>query len=538
MERRRAALNLLPLRLRAALVAVPVAVLVVFYFVPVANLIAAVFSADTVGDTLGRPALRGIVWYTLWQAVVSTLVTVAVAAVPAYLLHRFRFPGRRLVLAATLVPFFLPTVVVGAAFLSLLPESVHASPTAVIAAHVYLNLAVVVYVVGSMWEVLPTDLTGAARTLGASPWRVLREVVLPIIRPALLSAATLVFLFSLTSFGAAKILGGARYATLEVEIVRRATGLGDVDGAALLSLLQLAFLAIVIAVSSTVQRRAALHLHGEARPRRVPLRSPVTIAALGFGAVVVTPLASLIGRSLRLGGRWSASGWTQLGRTEVRRGISLGVDPLGALRTSLWFAVLAAAGAAVLAAITTLAIVALRRWGWLLDAGVALPLGTSAVTVGLGMLITFDTAPFDWRASWWLIPLGHVLVATPFAVRSMLAAARAIPDDLRAAAATLGASPARAWWHVDVRALRRPVVLAAGLAATVSLGEFGATSVLSRRGNQTVPLAIDALLGRTGDLPQTQAYVLATVLMAVCATIVVMVDAIRPATTRPGTRLG
>lgn len=538
MERRRAALNRLPLGLRAALVVLPAAALLVFYLVPVGNLLGTVFQANTVSATLGRPGLGRTVWFTVWQAVLSTVVTLLIAAGPAYLLHRYRFPGRRLVLVAALIPFFLPTVVVGAAFLSLLPDSLHSTPLAVIAAHVFLNVAVVVYVVGSMWEVLPTDLTGAARTLGAPPLQVLRQIVLPILRPAILSAATLVFLFSLTSFGAAKLLGGARYPTLEVEIVRRATGLGDVDGAALLSLLQLAFLGIVIAVSSTLQRRAAVDLHGEARPRRVRLTSRVTLVAAVFGALLATPLVALALRSVRLGGQWSVRGWTQLGRPQVRRGISLGIEPLAALRTSLWFALLAAVGAALLAAITTLAIVALRRWGWALDAGMALPLGTSAVTIGLGMLITFDTDPFDWRAEWWLIPLGHVLVATPFAVRSMLGAARAIPDDLRAAAATLGASPARAWWHVDVRALRRPMLLAAGLAATVSLGEFGATSVLSRRGNQTIPLAIDALLGRTGDLPQTQAYVLATMLMVVCATIVVMVDWIRPAATRPGSRRG
>lgn len=520
-------MNRLPFRLRVTLVVVPAAILLLFYIAPVANLIATVFRADTVSSTLNRPGLGSVIWFTVWQAVLSTVATLAIGSVPAYLLHRYRFRGRRVVLATTLVPFFLPTVVVGAAFLSLLPRSMHNTPWAVIAAHVYLNVAVVVYVVGAMWEVLPTDLTGAARTLGANPWRVARYVVLPIIRPALLSAATMVFLFSLTSFGAAKLLGGARYATLEVEIVRRATGLGDVDGAAMLSLLQLAFLGIVIAISSTLQRRGRIQLVGEARPRHVPTSRPTAICSLLFGVLFAAPLVALVTRSVRLGGRWTLRGWTQLGTTQVRRGISLGVDPIGALRTSLWFAVLAAVGTALLAGVATLAIVALRRWGWLLDAGMALPLGTSAVTIGLGMLITFDVAPIDWRAEWWMLPLGHVLVATPFAVRSMLGAARAIPGDLRAAAATLGASPTRAWWHVDVRALRRPLILAAGIAATVSLGEFGATSVLSRRGNQTVPLAIDALLGRAGDLPRAQGYALAVVLMVVCATTVVMVDLAR-----------
>ena len=58
--------------------------------------------------------------------------------------------------------------------------------------------------------------------------------------------------------------------------------------------------------------------------------------------------------------------------------------------------------------------------------------------------------------------------------------------------------------------LRRPLATGAGLAAAVSLGEFGATSFLSRTGSDTLPIAIERLLGRTGSLFQAQAFALAT----------------------------
>ncbi len=150
-----------------------------------------------------------------------------------------------------------------------------------------------------------------------------------------------------------------------------------------------------------------------------------------------------------------------------------------------------------------------------------LPLGTSAVTIGLGMLITFDTAPFDWRARWWLVPLGHALVAVPFVVRALVSVLRAIPRDLRAAAATLGATPMRTWWQVDARALRRPLVAGAGFSAAISLGEFGATTILSRSGSETLPIAIGRLLGRAGALPRAQAFAMATILL-VLTTVIVM----------------
>lgn len=233
------------------------------------------------------------------------------------------------------------------------------------------------------------------------------------------------------------------------------------------------------------------------------------------------PLLVMASKSLRLGNRWTLSAWRRLGDSEVRPGVSLGIDPLASLLTSLRFAVVAAAVAMLVGGLAALAITAARRRGALLDVGLMLPLGTSAVTVGLGLLITFDTAPIDWRGSWWLAPLGHALVAIPFVVRALLPVLRAIPSDQRAAAATLGASPTRAWLAIDVRRIVRPLVAAGGLAAAISLGEFGATTVLTRAGTETMPIAIARLLGRAGELPRAQGFALATMLLVATAIIIV-----------------
>ena len=182
-----------------------------------------------------------------------------------------------------------------------------------------------------------------------------------------------------------------------------------------------------------------------------------------------------------------------------------------------------AAGTAVGAA-AALAITRARRYGRLLDVGLLVPLGTSAVTIGLGMLITFDHAPFDWRGKWWLVPVGHSLVALPFVVRAVVPALRAIAPEQRFAAATLGASPWRTWWEIDIRRMLRPLASAAGFAAAISLGEFGATSFLTRAGRDSVPMAIDHLLSRAGDVPRAQAFALATLLLVMTATVVMFAD--------------
>jgi thiamine transport system permease protein len=232
----------------------------------------------------------------------------------------------------------------------------------------------------------------------------------------------------------------------------------------------------------------------------------------------------MVARSFRTGAGWSIAPWRTLGADEVRPGISLGVDPLGSLVVSLRYALLATLLSLVFGGLAALAIATARRHGRLLDAGLLLPLGTSAVTIGLGMLITFDTAPFDWRAKWWLPPVGHALVAIPFVVRSLVPVLRAVGADQRSAAMTLGASPLRAWWEVEVRRLGRPLVAAAGFAAAISLGEFGATTFLTRVGRDSMPIAIDRLLGRAGALPRAQAFALATVLFVVTAVVIALAD--------------
>ena len=182
----------------------------------------------------------------------------------AYVFARFDFPGRRLISALSIVPFVLPTVVVAAAFLALLgprsPFGIRLDHTlfAILAAHVFYNYAVVLRVVGGVWSQVDPRLEDAARVLGASRWQAFRRVTLPLLRPAIASAASVVFLFTFTSFGVILILGGSQFATLEVEIYRQTAELLDLRTAAVLSLLQMTALVVVFFAYSRYQQRNAV----------------------------------------------------------------------------------------------------------------------------------------------------------------------------------------------------------------------------------------------------------------------------------------
>ena len=521
-------MSALPRRVIAALSIPPSVGLAVFYVWPLLTLSFRAIDGDAVQTTLGRRATWEVAWFTLWQAVVSTLMTLVVGLAPAYIVARFNFRGRQLLLGLITALFVLPTVVMGAAFLALLPDGMNQSIAAVIAAHVVFNLAVVVRTVGPLWEQLPSDMEGAAATLGASPWRVFTMITLPLIRPALVAASSIVFIFTFTSFGVVRVIGAAGTRTLEVEVWRQAIQLGDIRTAVVLSILQMVMLAAVVMWSSRAQRRYSQPLGLEPSARRMPQRGSerrqVALIGITSFAVCGAPLFALAARSFSTPSGWSIAAWTQLGRTEVRPGIRLGIDPLDAVRNSVENALWATLFAVVIGALSSLAIAAARNTGRFLDVGMMLPVGTSAVTIGFGMLITFDQAPYDWRAEWWLVPIGHALVAVPFVVRATVGVLRSVDPQLHAAAATLGASPTRAWRTVVVPFLWRPLTVGATLAAAISLGEFGATSFLSRSDSETVPIAIEQLLGRTGSLLQAQGYAMATVLAVVTIALVAAVD--------------
>ncbi len=189
---------------------------------------------------------------------------------------------------------------------------------------------------------------------------------------------------------------------------------------------------------------------------------------------------------------------------------SLAVSTQHVIAMSLIFAIITAA---VCVPFALLVASALTTKTSLLGIFTSLPLCISAATVGIGLIITFDSDPIAWRGERWLIPLIHALIAIPLAIRVLAPAIQAVPPSLRHAAATLGASPMHTWWKVELPVIRPALLRATGLAMATSLGEFGATSFLSRSDSTTLPIAIVQLLGRPGTATQQTGFALASLMV-------------------------
>lgn len=501
------------------LVVVPVAFVAIFTVWPTLATLRRGFDVTAV---LTDGGLRATVWFTTWQAVLSTLFTLAVGLPATWVLARHDFVGRRIVRALALVPFVLPTLVVGLAFRALLPGELRTGTLPLIVAHVFLNVAVVVRIVGARWESQPSGYDEAAATLGAGPVARFTTVTWPLLRGSITAAAGLVFMYCFSTYGAARVLAGPTRPVVETEIYRFAVLAGDMRAASALAVAQVVVVAVVLTLTSRGASFAStpgrpLTLRTLRRPHRVAVATGACIIFIVFSF----PLVGLVVRSLTVGDGWSTAAWRDA-FDGTSRTLDIGPAVVSSVRTAAAAAVIALAIGYVIALVQVHA--RSRRLAVVATACEVIPVVVSAVVVGLGFILAFRNRPFDWRGAWWLLPVAHAVVALPLVSRGIASSMRQIPDDLRGAAATLGASPARIFATIDLALLRRPIGAATTLAGLVSLGEFGASSLLSRRGNETLTMTIGRLLGRPGDLVQAQAFVVAVVLGLLCLCLVGFVD--------------
>ncbi len=553
----------------------PLSFLALFYFYPLASILGVSFARGEQGiaapfiEALTSSSMRGVIGFTIGQAALSTMLTLLVGLPGAYLLARFDFRGKSLLQALTAIPFVMPTLVVAVGFNALLGPrgwlnlglmdlfNLTAPPirfantlTAILVAHVFYNTTIVLRTVGDFWSHLDPRLGQAAQVLGANRWQTLWRITLPLLAPAIAAAALLVFIFDFTSFGVILVLGGPRFASLEVEIYNQAVGLFNLPLAAALSVIQLGCTLLLTVVYTRLARKLSrpLSQRPSAQTRRRLIGWRRRFAAAGIVALLlvllVSPLAALAVRSVtsldvdsnRQGS--VPSGLTLAFYRELvvnpRQAVSY-APPSTAIAISLSYAAgtVALALALGLPAAWALARDSQSRLNRLLDPLLMLPLGTSAVTLGLGFIVGFGKPLMlfgervDLRTSPVLVPLAHTLVAFPFVVRSLTPALRSIRPRLRQAAAVMGASPWQVARRIDLPLVGRAVIVAATFAFTISLGEFGATALITRPEYPTLSVMIYRLLSQPGALNYGQSLALSTILMLVCAAGMLAIERMR-----------
>ena len=461
-----------------------------------------------------------IVVATCMQAMLSTVLAVCCAIPIAWAM--MRRPGLLATSAwlAVSVPFVIPTPVAATIVTTLcapqtwcatvLGLEVPQGLAVVLIAHVWYNSGVLVRFMVDAWQGIASRYEAAASTLGATAWRRMVTIIIPLIWPSLLAGMLLVFLYCFGSFGVVLLLGGGRVPSLEVEIWRQTSQFLRLDIAATLAIWQLCMSIVLVWVADRMQRQI---------PIAIQIRSLQPVSRgwgwwLACASLLVTvglyagPYGLLIVRA------WVPNNWSHAYHLLALpvRGSGLFVSPLAAVWRSLWIAFMVA----ILTVCIGWGFTSGQRW-WRRVA--MIPLGVSGVTFGLGYILWFG--PLGFLHAGWLIIMAHVVLALPLVSRQLTLARDQLGSSHVVVAATLGASPLRQWWSVTLPLLRRGFVAAGLFAFAVSLGDFAAALLLSRPDTPTAPLFLARLLSRPGATNYAMAAALAVVLIIVCVLVMV-----------------
>ena len=494
--------------------------LLVFLVYPLGLILSRSFDSwQTASYVLTNPYYLERLKFSFYQALISTILTVALALPSAVYFARYKFIGKRLIKTIFTIPFVMPTVVAAIGFLALVgPKGITSfnlknSFIIILIAHVFYNYALVLRIVSSYLESLGNEIYQAADILGASQFRKFWQISLPLAMPAIIAAATLTFIFCFTSFGVIVILAPKpEFATLEVEIYRLGSSLLELEAASVLALVQL----IVITIASFFYTRLQAKSSLQHRQNRTVASKPGKINKLflffHFGLAAVIILSPLLALSYKtfFNPEFSLDNFRYL--LNAKKTISF-PGAFAAIKNSLEFAILSTALSLFIGFAFAYAVVR-GKWKFL-DSASLLPLATSSVTLGFGYLIAFPSL----RSSIWGLVLAHTVISFPLVSRSILPALRSLPDNIINSAKTLGKSNLQILWQIELPLLIPSFITAASFAFAISMGEFGASLTIISGKHATIPVAIFDRLGRPGAQNYGAALAMAFILMLLTAII-------------------
>lgn len=493
---------------------------------------------ETGGDLqrlLSSPGLGASVRNSLLLAAAVTLVAVPVGAATALGLRRADVPGRSFWRVAVLFPMLVPDFVLAYSWIQAYGRAGFTDTVAgigwdgllgpvgvavVVTVHV-VPLAYLVTAVGLAARAEP-NLERAAQASGARPWTVLRTVTLPLLRPALVAAAVLVFVLTLATFAVPLVMGTPAGFTTVTTRIYADLSLGG-DPLSFVEAVGLALLLVVLAAVVVVPADAVLG------PRLRVTRTAVSdgrasrqgdraggpwVAAVLAGyllATLVLPLLALVAASITraVGVPPVPSNWTLANFAAVMTGRTA-----EAVTRSVLLAVVAATLLTVLGA--SVAVLERRRSGRWVSSLITLTLVLPGSTLAVALLISYGR----WLANTLtLILLAYLAKLWAFAHRPVSGALDRLPPDEIRAARSSGATLVTAVRTVALRPLAPALVGAWLVCFLTALHEVTMSSLLYGPGSETLAVVVlnSQELGRIG--PTAALSVLLTLMLAVPATL-------------------
>jgi sulfate transport system permease protein len=217
-------------------------------------------------DVVTAPRLMASYRLSFGASFIAAAINTVCGLLLAWVLTRYRFPGRRIVDALVDLPFALPTAVAGIALTALYSNNgwigryleplgikVAYTPVGVLIALVFIGLPFVVRTVQPVLEDLERELEEAAATLGATPWQVFSRVIFPVLLPALTTGFTLAFARAIGEYGSVIFIAGNMPMVSEITPLIIVTKLEQYDytgAAAVATVMLLVSFSLILAINA------------------------------------------------------------------------------------------------------------------------------------------------------------------------------------------------------------------------------------------------------------------------------------------------
>lgn len=473
-------------------------------------------------DFFGTRAELEALWASLWISVGSVVLSALVGVPLAFVFSRYDFPGRSLFGALAALPVLLPPLVGVIAFLFLYGESgiltraiqvalgFESPPWRLIGAPAILLVhAYTMYVYFYLFTTaglarLDEGTLEAAASLGASRWRTLRSVTLPMLTPALGAAALLVFMTSMASFSAPYVFGGG-FRVLTTQIYA-----SKLSGETTMSMTETVVLASVSLAFLWLLRRYERGREytsvgkGLGRTRRVvrsrAAKALITLAGVGGVLVLLLPHLTLLLVSFVPEGGWTTEILPSRYSIASYRSLAAEPDLVTPILNSLQMAALATAANVVFCFVAAYLVVRGRFLGrGLIATLLVVPWALPGTVIAIGLATTFSVhSPWAGRVvligTFWILPLAYFIRNVPLVAQAAIASFRQFDPLLEEAAHSLGAGWARTMWRVAVPLVLPGLAAGALLAFVAALGEFVASILLYSYRSRPISIEILAQL--------------------------------------------
>ncbi len=538
-------------RRRSWILAVPVALILGAYVLyPSVQMFVEGFAAEGLSDMFARRGnanSRALV-NSVWISVLSVLGAGVLGTGMAYGFYRFDFPFRKTLMAVAALPLALPPLVGVLAFLFLygesgiiprglqvilgldsVPFSFEGLP-AVWLVHVYSFYVYFYLFVSAAFRNIDRSVIEASGDLGASGWTTFTRVLLPLLRPALVSASLLVFMISMASFTAPLLFAGTEN-SLTLQIYNYKTNGNLAMSAAIASLLTLICLAFLAMIEMDRKARTGSSASKGAGAPPIPLtsgwaRSIVGVVGLTLLVVLLLPIAVVVLISFVQEGSWTYQVLPQAYTLANYGSLFSQADVFEPIRNSLVMATMATSANVVFGVAAALLITQGAIRGRAAFRTIAmLPFAIPGTVIAINLIVTFNeptVAGFGQVlvGSFWLLPLAYFIRNIPLVVRATVSALESYDPRLSEASLDLGAGASTTFWRVMLPILGPSILAGTLLTFVAALGEFVSSILLYNFDNRPISVEILAQL-RLYDFGAAAAYSVLLMILVGLATLVV-----------------